>query len=331
MRVNIEESVWTDQRFMNLCIEMNMRDYEAVGVMAKIWYHCQKNGTDTLSYKILFALIKKNKLILGLEGVGLLEKISDNFRVVGMKTRLEELAEFKNKRSEAGRLGGINSGEKRKQTASKGEAHASAQTKQTVKQNEASMSMSGSMSRSGSKGIQKEDMSETVVPPPSAAAPEGNAPSEYEWPNNVHSGSELIEAEVFDEKPKPARKPKPKPQVSEADDNLGKRWYSWTANLAPHINATPASFSVGIFETKLALARSVPNGDLDALLEALFAFIQKDTFWGKNCLSPCGLLAKSANGLRKVDNVIKDMRKGEFREKQKSLMPEGETDWSKFI
>jgi len=325
MRVNIEHKAWTDIRFEHLGRLLKIPTPCAVGAMAYLWFIAQENETPCLQGWFIEAKVPLKNFILHAMSVGLLELgEGETYLIKGIEERLEQIKTFKEKQREKG----IISGSRRNQRLTEIEPAVKINPvlKRTPMSMSPSMSPSGSEKQNTGEGTGKGDMSETHFPP-SAAASEGTALVSHECSNNV----QLIEAEVVDEKPKTPRKPKPKPLVSEADENLGKRWHAWSATLAPHINATPASFSVGIFETKRALARSIPNGDLDALLDALFTFIQKDRFWGKNCLSPCGLLAKSSNGLRKVDNVIKDMRKGEFREKQKSLSPEEETDWSKFI
>jgi hypothetical protein len=43
-------------------------------------------------------------------------------------------------------------------------------------------------------------------------------------------------------------------------------------------------------------------------LHALLAFVRKDDFWRPNALSPAGLLKKSANGNRKIDNILLKMK-----------------------
>lgn len=43
-------------------------------------------------------------------------------------------------------------------------------------------------------------------------------------------------------------------------------------------------------------------------VEALFKFIENDEFWRKNAVSPNGLLTKSKNGSRKIDNILNRMK-----------------------
>ena len=43
-------------------------------------------------------------------------------------------------------------------------------------------------------------------------------------------------------------------------------------------------------------------------LAQVFVFISGDDFWKQNALSPAGLLAKSKNGLRKIDNILARMK-----------------------
>lgn len=339
MRVNIEESVWSDIRFKRLANAMSVPVYMAVGVMAHLWHAAQSNEADAWTEEDIELLLGNELGAPSFQQIfasGLLRSKNGKYELVGIKQRLEEISEYNEKKRNAGRLGGLKSAESRR---SKTQASASAKNDKI----EPSMSMSMSMSMS-----KEENNTDKHPPPPSAAASGGTVLSEYEWPNNEQlkrtpqaeiDPPDFVEVEVVEKSvavvaaPKPARKPKPKPQISEADENLAKRWFAWSKTLSPHINASQESFGRGIFEAKRSLARTIPDGDLDGLLEALFDFVQKDSFWGKNCLSPCGLLKPSTNGLRKVDNVISAMRRDEMSAKQRSIAPGtiSDDDWAKYV
>lgn len=347
MQTNTSYDAWNDSRFIKLSELTKEPIWYGLGAMNAIWKFCQDTEKSEITIYEANYILKKRGLLNKIIETGLItveQKSGENtlrksfafdqvvidssaeklLKVSGMRDRLNELIENREKRKESGRQGGIASGLSR----SKNEASASA----NVKQNEPSLSMSLSLSKTKTD---PSDQSEERIRQQSrrALSPDDSADDFLNGNAQILNEPEFVESEIVQPTPKKQTRKKKAIETSDHDRDLGHRWHEWTMNLSPHINATPTSFAAAIFETKRALARTIPNGDLDALMDALFAFIMKDKFWGKNCLSPAGLLKQSANGLRKVDNIIKDMRGSEFREKQRDLISksEGDTDWSKYI
>lgn len=94
---------------------------------------------------------------------------------------------------------------------------------------------------------------------------------------------------------------------------IGKRWlkmaqeeYPWRAE---EKYWTPEHFGQEL--QKVAQYFGASSKDFKQLLERL----EKDSFWRKNAASPFGLIKKSANGLRKIDNMIASLRT-DFERKQ---------------
>jgi hypothetical protein len=50
------------------------------------------------------------------------------------------------------------------------------------------------------------------------------------------------------------------------------------------------------------------TGFSDEQLDFTFQFIIGDSFWSSNCQSPAGLLGVGKNGVRKIDNVIANIK-----------------------
>lgn len=333
LKVDIEESIWTDPRIYHLASLLKIRPSSAVGEVAAVWRIAQNRDTDTFGLTDLDLLTELKGLTEKMAICGLIEINGKIARLKGVAERLEKIR--------ANKLRQSNNAKKRWSHDANGmpvACHSDATAMPPQCHSDAT-----AMPNHALILRLKPELKLKPNTPPTPPRGEKTSPADAgvaRAPTCAREKAaddgvvyEQVEAEIVSSTPKPKNKTKKKPQVSEADADLGKRWFEWTATVAPHIHASPASFSVGIFETKRALARSIPDGDLDGLLDALFNFIRQDKFWGRNCLSPCGLLTKSSNGLRKVDNVIKSMRGDEFREKQKTLINEaGEgTDWSKYI
>jgi hypothetical protein len=90
--------------------------------------------------------------------------------------------------------------------------------------------------------------------------------------------------------------------------DLGKRWLAFalaqTPTGAENANWTEVHFAVEIGKIMKNLSITITQAN------ELFDFIQGDhDFWAKNAISPSGLLKKSKNGLRKVENIMNAMRR----------------------
>lgn len=89
------------------------------------------------------------------------------------------------------------------------------------------------------------------------------------------------------------------------DRRLAERWHAHALSHQPWLKHSIEKFSEGVARLK----RSVGLTDDEAI--ALFEFIAKDEFWRDKALSPASLLKKSSrNDMRKVDNILSQMKKG---------------------
>lgn len=323
MKINMWTSTnyeaWNDVRFIKLAALCKENVWYGIGAMNALWKFCQDTEQCQITKYEANHILSKRGLLDKILVSNLAVEVGENkVEIVGMRKTLERLSSSREKKSNSGRLGGM----KAKHSLSTRLADA----KQPLSTNQANININTNINKNTNRkpntGKGEKEIPE-IFTPPYAAASEGTLLADDEWPNDEHSpGTELTPVEVVDQKPKATPKPKP---LSPHDIDLGNRWYRWSVEVMPSIKASPASFSEAIFATKRSLATQGRVDDLDGLLDALFAFVQKDAFWGKNALSPAGLLAKSKNGLRKVDNILVSMRGREFERKQKNVLADSDT------
>lgn len=88
------------------------------------------------------------------------------------------------------------------------------------------------------------------------------------------------------------------------DLDLASRWLAFAKDGQPHVK----SFSVEKFAADIGKARR-SIGYTDDEMVKIFEFIEKDEFWKNQAYSPGGLLKRSKNDLRKIDNIIVQMNK----------------------
>lgn len=336
---------WSDPRFVKLAAMCRENVWYGIGAMSAIWKYCLENETDSLSELEAKQILNKRGLIDKIILVQLAKKRTSTtgeieLEISGMAKAIDKLLSNRKIHKANGTLGA----EVKKQMASHGLANAKQTLKPSVSkglsETEALLHLHQDLHLRSpeldpldqknlpTKKIHGERRSVEQVRRDFSPKLSTNEISDVV--DSVLSENDFVESEVVKEKPKRKKKAI---SISDHDLDLGTRWITWTKKLSPHINANSESFAEAISELKRVLARTIPEGDLDGLLDALFNFVQKDDFWSKNCLSPRGLLKPSANGLRKVDNVITAMRKGEFKSKRKELLLETEeaTDWSKYV
>lgn len=98
----------------------------------------------------------------------------------------------------------------------------------------------------------------------------------------------------------PISKPSRKRAVSVSDHDLelGKKWADWTESEYPYLKAKASTYAEAIAKVRKAVGLD------DKQLDYLFDFVKADPFWRQNCQSPAGLLKKSQNGMRKIDNIL---------------------------
>lgn len=111
----------------------------------------------------------------------------------------------------------------------------------------------------------------------------------------------------------PAKRPRRKRAVpidlSESDLAVGREWLTYALEEMPW-KATDGSWTAERFGGALAKLKTA-TGLNDLGLRELLAFVRGDTgdtFWRPNACSPFGLLKKSENGNRKIDNILVRMR-----------------------
>lgn len=336
MRINVEDKVWTDLRFNRLARALKMPRSAALGLMLNAWYIGQESRRE-------IHIAADIDDVLGVEGFSKAAVTADLFeaksaaevRIKGMHDRLKEIEEYHEKKRNAGKLGNAkrwaNKSVDVSQTHRTCDSDAIVMPSQTHRKTSLSMSPSTSTSMSPSRGIEDPENAESQThrtcdnepaSPPSAIASGVTLPlNDFEIDRLT---TEIVEAEVLNAMPqKPKRKhAKRVREYSEHDIWLSVEWLKWAKEVAPHINATQESFCAAIFDIKKYLRTNARVDDVDGLLEAVFNFIQRDEFWGKVVISPGGLLNKSKNGLRKIDNIIIAMRGPGFRDKQRELISE---------
>jgi len=99
-------------------------------------------------------------------------------------------------------------------------------------------------------------------------------------------------------KKKTMPRPKKVEAVSDHDNDLGQRWAEYTKAEYPFLKPKPDEYVQAIAKVRRMVGLN------DEQLDYLFEFVQSDDFWKQNCQSPIGLLRKSKNGLRKIDNIL---------------------------
>jgi hypothetical protein len=93
-------------------------------------------------------------------------------------------------------------------------------------------------------------------------------------------------------------RPKKVEAVSDHDNDLGQRWVEYTKAEYPFLKPKADEYVQAIAKVRRMVGLN------DEQLDYLFEFVQTDEFWRQNCQSPIGLLRKSKNGLRKIDNIL---------------------------
>ena len=82
-------------------------------------------------------------------------------------------------------------------------------------------------------------------------------------------------------------------------------WHEWTLAKAPWLkeNISPEKFYAGLLKISKSLSLN------ESGIENLFQFVKNDSFWKDNAISPMSLLTVSKNGLRKIDNILLQLKK----------------------
>jgi hypothetical protein len=106
--------------------------------------------------------------------------------------------------------------------------------------------------------------------------------------------------------------------------DIAGKWHAWAMQCRPYLVSTSVkSFAKAIDE--IMVRHSInPDGMLK-----IMEYVQRDEFWSKNAVSPCGLVKKSANGLYKIENILAQMQKDRGW-KHKMMLESGQFDEVQF-
>jgi len=106
--------------------------------------------------------------------------------------------------------------------------------------------------------------------------------------------------------------------------DIAGKWHAWAMQCRPYLVSTSVkSFAKAIDE--IMVRHSInPDGMLK-----IMEYVQRDEFWSKNAVSPCGLTKKSANGLYKIENILAQMQKDRGW-KHKMMLESGQFDEVQF-
>lgn len=155
-RLNIEESIYSDRRFIDLVVLCRDLD-KALGSLVRAWSLAQK-WYLTENRMIPAIEWEKQKMNDELIEVGLVEKVGEFMRIHGADEQFAWLVQ----RSESGKIGGLRSGLKRSEAVVK-------RNEAAVKRSEAERSETNPLSPSLSLSLSqntKEGESGSVEPPP---------------------------------------------------------------------------------------------------------------------------------------------------------------------
>jgi hypothetical protein len=107
--VNIDDSVWTDPRFVLVGKGFGLSAYDVIGRMAKIWAYCTEKGAYSLDAQTIDVIAELDAFAVALVTCGLAENKNGEIRIKGTRGRIEWL---RNLRKNA-RKGGLAASAKR--------------------------------------------------------------------------------------------------------------------------------------------------------------------------------------------------------------------------
>jgi len=87
--------------------------------------------------------------------------------------------------------------------------------------------------------------------------------------------------------------------------STAEKWHEWSSRKMPWMKE---KITAEKFYNELIKIQSTVDLN-DQGIDALFDFIKNDQFWSQNAISPMNLISKSKNGLRKIDNILLQMKK----------------------
>ena len=278
-RVTIEDRFFSDPRIDALQHLMGWSRQETIGRIISIWHASQERLLVKVTAKQLgfwgciFDEQGIEKLVSSLVASEFVDKVGDKFQIRGNQKHVAALKKYQDR----GRKGG--EATKRK-----------FQKDKNVKNSE--------LPDNALENIEENGGLKAQHTPSTSHAKEGVKPSTSTAQFNSIQFNSIQGNSIQDntENSKPSRKRDV--SVSDHDTELGKKWADWTAGEYSHLKPKPEVYAEAIAKVRKSVGLN------DAQLNYLFDFVKADPFWSQNCQSPAGLLKKSQNGMRKIDNIL---------------------------
>jgi len=280
-RINLETEFWDDPRLDLLEKQISLTErncrHEARGCFLSAMrmaqkYWAPKNGkSEQLIPHEIWSAFGFQVLI----DVGLAEVKDEGIYVKGSKENFRWLVD----RKRAGKIGGKKSGKLR---GYKTEAKRS-----KTKQNEANVKQTSSKT----KQTPSKTNPLTLTLTPTLTLTNNNTPSFFDANNEPKNCATSKKTKV-----------KAKPPRDTSWDDLAAKWLDFSTSMTPNGTSMYATWNVESF-AKIIKKVAEHLGRDQEFMERLLNLIKKDEFWSLNAISPEGLLRKSKNGLRKIDNI----------------------------
>jgi hypothetical protein len=143
---------------------------------------------------------------------------------------------------------------------------------------------------------------------------------------NLCSSNHLTEGSSFEEASKNdlgvsgghVKKKMKKPVIATAKnveidftvEKVSREWLEWSTGKFPFLakRMTQEKFYSALMKAKKTLEMTSEQ------IEAMYDWIKKDSFWSEHAISPSSLLTDSRNGIKKIDNILSQMRNQIVRE-----------------
>ena len=296
MRLNIEDRFFSETRFWRLS-HMLGGDHIAVGYCALLWHGSQ--GEEALvgswdELRIWLRIVDRDvaaSVISALCTCNFVVKKELKFFIAGNEQQINSARKNMLRYNNLHKSASLSNKRKRKAKTS------------DVDNQPNLKDYSGACTEQKSECVQApctEQKSECVQAP----AMQGNARQINARQCKADQGS--TDKELGSINPKPVKQRKTGVEPTDFHKSLAARWADYATSAWPNLNP-----KVSDWEKSLAQI-SQEVGLNDQQMGALFEFIRKDDFWKDNCQSPIGLLRKSRNGVRKVDNILAKIKREHY-------------------
>lgn len=275
-RLNLEDRLFGDPRLDHLSIVLKCNKAEALGKLAFLWHASQEREVVVASaaqigrWCYVFEQQEVEQLIGGLVAAEFVFETKGGYEIKGNREQVGAIKKFRARGAKGGRA-----------TKKKWDGEKNEQACNTSEQ------------------LKKEEGLKPSVSHACATLEAGLKPSvssaQY---NSIQFNS--IQGNTIQDNTESKSMPRPKKveAVSDHDNDLGQRWAEYTKAEYPFLKPKPDEYAQAIAKVRRTVGLN------DEQLDYLFEFVQTDEFWKQNCQSPVGLLRKSKNGLRKIDNIL---------------------------